>query len=73
MAASYDERLRARVRGGEPDAIQAALVLMERHDPGSLKQSLELIQADGEVSRPCFDAVAEAWDHYFHMRGMSWD
>jgi len=72
-SATYDERLRARVIGGGPDAVKAAVALMERHDPDSLEGALELVPGNADPSALCQKALAEAWDRYFHMRNMSWD
>ena len=71
--ATCDERLRARVNSGGPDAVEAAVALMERHDPDSLEGALELVPSGADPSTHCQKALAEAWDRYFHMRSMSWD
>jgi hypothetical protein len=70
---TYDERLRIRVVRGGPDAIKAAVALMERHDPVSFEEALELVAYSAELPPGCQKAVAEAWDRYFHIRNMSWD
>jgi DNA-binding NarL/FixJ family response regulator len=68
-----DQRLQARILDGGPDALEAALTLMERHDPRSLRQALRLV-ADGIALTPAsFEVVAEAWDRYFHIRNLPWD
>lgn len=48
--ATYDDRLRVRAMRGEPDAVEAALAMMERRDPISLEQALELVLEGGEPS-----------------------
>jgi hypothetical protein len=68
-----DQRLQARILDGGPDALEAALTLMERHDPRSLRLALRLV-ADGIAMSPeSFEIVAEAWDRYFHIRHQPWD
>jgi hypothetical protein len=68
-----DERLRIRVICGGPDALDAAIALMERRDPSSLEQALGLVPNSGELSPRCREVMAEAWDRYFHMKSMPWD
>lgn len=68
-----DERLQARVLAGEAGALEAALTLMERHDPRSLRQALALAGDETSLSSASFEVVAEAWDRYFHIRNMPWD
>ena len=58
---------------GEPGALEAALPLMERHDPGTLREALALAGDETSLTAANFEIVAEAWDRYFHMRHMSWD
>jgi hypothetical protein len=70
---TYDERLRISVGRGGPAAVNAAVVLMERHDPVSLEEALELVACGAELPPGCQEAVAEAWDRYFHITNMSWD
>ena len=66
-------RLRSRMAAGERDALKAAITLMERHDPRSWEEALALARIEGPAAPASPDVVAEAWDHYFHIRGMSWD
>lgn len=73
MFLSCDERLRARVLDEDRGAVEAALALMERHDPRSLPQAMRLVSDGPPPSPACFETVAEAWDRYFHMRSMPWD
>jgi hypothetical protein len=68
-----DERLRAQVLGGETGALDAALALMERHDPRTLRQALAIAGDETSLNAASFEIVAEAWDRYFHIRHMSWD
>lgn len=68
-----DERLRASVLAGELDALDAALTLMERHDPRTLREALMLAGDETSLTAASFEVVADAWDRYFHMRHMSWD
>ena len=70
---SYEERMRIRVGGGGPDAVEAALALMERHDPASFEQALGLALHGAERAPQGREVVAEAWDLYFHIRSMSWE
>lgn len=70
---AYDEALQARILNCEPEALEAALALMERYDPKSLQQALWLVDEGRSVSPPSFEIVAEAWDRYFHIRSMPWD
>lgn len=64
---------RPHILNREPEAVQAALSLMERHDPKSLQEALWLIDEGRSISPPVFEDVAEAWDSYFHMRAMPRD
>jgi hypothetical protein len=71
--ATYDDLLRVRAMHGGPGAVKAALTMMERHDPISFEQALELVLEGGEPSPRCRKVVAEAWDLYFHISSMPWD
>jgi hypothetical protein len=71
--APCDELLQARILNREPEAIEAALWLMERHDPKSLREALWLVDEGRSITAPVFEVVAEAWDRYFHIRTMPWD
>lgn len=68
-----DLDLRLRVINGKPDAVAAALALMERHEPRSLPQALDLIGDPTAITPARFEIVAEAWDRYFHISSMPWD
>ncbi|MGC1166891.1 MAG: hypothetical protein WA862_12375 [Solirubrobacterales bacterium] len=68
-----DQRLRLRIARGDRGALQAAITLMERHDPCSWEEALALARGEGPATSGSSDIVAEAWDRYFHMRDMSWD
>ncbi|HEY2054644.1 MAG TPA: hypothetical protein VGH14_11980 [Solirubrobacterales bacterium] len=46
---------------------------MERHEPGSLPQALDLLGEASPITPSRFEIVAEAWDRYFHIRSMPWD
>jgi hypothetical protein len=50
MFLSCDERLRARVLDDDRGAVEAALTLMERHDPSSLPQALRLVSDAPKLS-----------------------
>jgi hypothetical protein len=71
--ATYEERLRLRILRCGPDAVEAAVALMERHDPASFEDALEFIPSSADLSPRCQKALMEAWDRYFHISGMSWD
>lgn len=71
--ATYDERLRIRILRCGPDAVEAAVALMERHDPDSFGEALALVPDSSDLPSRCQKALAEAWDRYFHISGMSWD
>lgn len=71
---TYDERLRGRLSRGGPDAVEAAIALMERYDPGSIEDARELSSdRPSELSSESQKVVTEAWDRYFHIRTMSWE
>jgi len=71
---TYAERLRDRLSQGGPDAVQAAIALMERYDPGSIEEARELCSGrPSELSPESQEAVTEAWGRYFHIRTMSWE
>ncbi|MBK5220249.1 MAG: hypothetical protein JJE35_10765 [Thermoleophilia bacterium] len=72
--ATYDERLRDRLSRCGPDAVEAAIALMERYDPGSIEEARKLSSSRcSELSSDSQEVVAEAWNRYFHIRTMSWD
>lgn len=73
MSATYEERLRLRIERGGTDAVDAAVALMERHDPDSLAGALALLPGDAELAPDRQEIVSTAWDRYFHIRAMSWD
>lgn len=68
-----EELLQARVRRVDAGAVEAAMLLMELHDPRSLREALWLVDEGREVSATVFEVLAEAWDRYFHIRNMPWD
>lgn len=70
---TYDDRLRASVMRGGRDAAEAAIALMERHDPDSLEEALGLVPGSADLSPGRQNVLMEAWDRYFHIRNMSWD
>jgi hypothetical protein len=70
---TYDERLRIGVGRGGTAAVKAAVALMERHDPDSLDEALDLVSCGAEPPPGCQRAVIEAWDRYFHIKNMPWD
>lgn len=70
---TYDDRLQIRILRCGPDAVEAAVALMERHDPGSLEEALELVPNSADLPPRCQRALVEAWDRYFHISSMSWD
>jgi hypothetical protein len=70
---SSDLELRFRILSCRPDAVDAALALMERHEPRSLPQALDLLGKAATITPPRFEIVAEAWDRYFHISSMPWD
>ncbi len=72
-AAACDEILQRRILDVGADAEEAALALMERHDPKSVREALWLVDEGRALSAPVFDVVADAWDRYFHLRSMPWD
>lgn len=74
QVATYDERLRDRLSLGGPDAVEAAIALMERYDPGSIEEARELSSGERtELSPESQAVVTEAWSRYFHIRTMSWE
>lgn len=70
---TYEDRLRASVLRGGRDAVEAAIALMERHDPDSLEEALGLVSGSADLSPGRQKVLLEAWDRYFHIRNMSWD
>jgi hypothetical protein len=73
MNNTYEERLRLRIKRGGAEAVDAALALMERHDPDSLEGALALVLGDAEIAPAQREIVAMAWDRYFHIRAMPWE
>jgi NADH dehydrogenase FAD-containing subunit len=72
-ATTYEQRLLLRIDGGGSDGVDAAVALMERHDPDSLEAALTLVDAEAELGPDRQKTVITAWDRYFHIRAMSWD
>lgn len=70
---SYDGRLARRVRLAEDNASQAALTLFECRDPQTLAEAVDLVCPDRRPSTDVFDAVADAWERYRHLRDLPWD
>jgi hypothetical protein len=73
MSTTFEEQLRLRIERGGPDAVDAAVALMERHDPDSLEGALVLVPRIAELAPERQEIVSTAWDRYFHIRAMSWD
>ena len=59
---------------GESGALEAALALMERHDPRTLRQALAVAGDETSLNAASFEVVAEAWDrllpHQAHALGL---
>jgi hypothetical protein len=70
---NHEKRLAARVADGEPNAADAALELLERTNPQTLDDAVALVWPDRKVPPERFDAVAQAWDFYRHVRDMPRD
>jgi hypothetical protein len=73
-ATTYEERLYFRIDQGGTDAVDAAVALLERHEPDSLAEALALPSPGGaELAPDLQETVTTAWGRYFHIRTMSWD
>ncbi len=69
---NYEERLAQRVLTGQR-AREAALNLFERTGPQSLDEAIAKVCADRRPAAPAFDAIADAWDTYRHLKHLPWD
>jgi hypothetical protein len=65
---TYEVRLAKRVANGEPNAADAALELLVYANPGTLAEAVALVWPDRRVPPDRFDALAQAWDVYWHLR-----
>ena len=65
---TYEERLARRVANGEPNAADAALELLVYANPRTLAEAVALVWPDRRVPPDRFDALAQAWDLYWHLR-----
>lgn len=52
---------------------RSMLALFECEDPPTLERAVELVCPDLRPSGELFDAVADAWERYRHVREMPWD
>jgi hypothetical protein len=73
ISPSFDERAARRVLDHGDNAVEAALALFERHTPATLSEAAQLIEQHGPVTPAAFDAVAQAFDIYWHLRDMPLD
>jgi hypothetical protein len=70
---TYEARLAEKVTDGGPGAVEAALELLERHEPATLLEAVKLVCGDGPCAGFAFDAIADAWGTYHVVRNMPWD
>jgi hypothetical protein len=68
-----DQRLIWSVRVGARDGAAAALALFERWDPATLDEAVELVCPDRRPTSEAFDAIADTWARYRHIRQLPWD
>jgi hypothetical protein len=47
--------------------------LFEADDPATLGQAVWLVCPDLRPSGEVFDAIADAWERYRHIRDVPWD
>jgi hypothetical protein len=70
---TYDERLARRVRVNDDNAPQAALTLFERRGPRTLPEAVSFVCPDLRPTPETFEAIAQAWERYRHLRDLPWD
>jgi hypothetical protein len=69
----YDARLARSVLDGGPNAVTAAMTLLEYSDPPTLTAAVALLADHGAVTEDAFNCVADAWETYRHVKHQSWD
>ncbi len=69
----YEARLARCVLAGGPDAVAAAMALLEHGDPPTLDAAVALLTTAGGITEDAFDRLADAWETYRHVRHLSWD
>jgi hypothetical protein len=69
----YDARLARSVLEGGPNALTAAMTLLEYGDPPTLTAAVALLAEHGTVTEDAFNCVADAWETYRHVKHQSWD
>ena len=52
---------------------RSVLALFESEDPATLEQAVLLICPDLRPTGELFDAIADAWGRYRHIKDMPWD
>jgi hypothetical protein len=52
---------------------RSVLTLFETQDPATLQQAVRVVCPDLRPTAEMFDAIADAWERYRHIRDMPWD
>lgn len=52
---------------------RSVLALFEAEDPATLEQAVGLVCPDLRPAGEVFDAIADAWERYRHVRDLPWD
>lgn len=73
ISTSIDERLARRILQLEGNEVRAAVAFYERHQPATLDDAARLLESYGPMTPEAFDAVAMAWDVYWHLKDMPGD
>jgi hypothetical protein len=68
-----EARLARYLLADSPTAAATAMTLLEYYEPCSLDIAVALIAGQGVVAVQVFDAVADAWERYRHVRHLAWD
>ncbi|MHB1568792.1 MAG: hypothetical protein ACYCXW_08785 [Solirubrobacteraceae bacterium] len=52
---------------------RSVTALFEREDPATLQQAVTIVCPDRRPSSDLFDAIADVWGRYRHIRELPWD
>ena len=65
-----DKTLARRVLNCQTDAMDAAISIVERHDPATLAEATRLVQAHGPLSPAAYERLTQAFDRHWVLRDM---
>jgi sirohydrochlorin ferrochelatase len=67
-ASTYDERLARRILRGEGGEVKAAITFLERQEPVTLEQAVDLLETYGRVPPVALEHFVKAWSIYWQFR-----